>query len=128
MKIKNSKIIDSINAINNIGILTKAPKALFALSKNLNKLNILLNDIDEPKKKLWITNFGNEIEVQKEHKNYNKYNKEYQEILDIEIDFDPFKFKKNDINLETNSLSPYILSSISWLIEDFDDDLSKPKK
>lgn len=120
MKVKNSQILETITAINSIGDLKQAPKAVFALAKNLNKLKRAGEVIDEAKKTLWKQHFGQDTEVKKTDARLPKFNDELQKVLETEVDFSPHSIKLDELNLEVNSIIPSALSLVSWLIEDFD--------
>ena len=125
MKIKNSLIINTIKAINSIENLRGSPKSVFALSKNLNKLKKLNDDIESARKDIWKDNFGDTQEVEKNHANFAKFEKEFGDVLNIEVEYTPHQFLIADLDLNLNAISPYVLESISWLIKDFDDDATK---
>lgn len=123
MKITNKCLIETTNAISLIGELKNSPKAIFALAKNLNRLKALVEDVEETRKKLYKENFGEIVfeseKDTKNHKNFGVFEKQYNEILNLEIEYTPFVFNIKDLNLEVNSVQPIVLSTISWLISDF---------
>lgn len=120
MKVKNSQIIETTQAINSISSLQKSPLAIFALAKNHNKLRKLCEDFDEAKKKLWEVHFGDDLNIKNDDTRLKKYSRAEQELLKIEVDFKPFFFSIKDLDIESNNLSPASLSLIGWLIKDFD--------
>ena len=118
-KITNLQIIQTIGAISRIGGLAKAPKANFALAKNLNRLKVLHKDYTDAEKASFTNAFGDVEEAKKDHPKMGEFIKEREKLLNIEVEFKPHKFASEDLNLELNTIAPADLEAISWLLSDF---------
>jgi len=119
MKVSYSKVINTIQAINSIENLPRSPKALIALSRNLDKLNKENEIYIAARKKLWAEIFGDKQEVDQNDPNVPKFRRMDQELLASEIDFQPTQFSMSDFNLENVSISPKAFNLITWLISDY---------
>lgn len=119
MKISNRKVIETVNAIQGIGSLSKAPRAVFALAKNLNKLKVLKLDVDESQRTIFKDVFGDVPNVKDTDPKMPQFQKEWEKILNIEVEFEPHKFSSEDLNLDLNSMTSENLQLIGWLLTDF---------
>lgn len=90
---KNREIIEHINALGNFTKEKLPVKLSFAIVKNFNKLQMAYKDYDESRKALLDEysekNEKGEIIPDKiADENIEKWNKEINELLDIEVDVD----------------------------------------
>jgi hypothetical protein len=116
IKIKNSKAIELYSAIESIQALSQAPKAVFALAKNSTTLEVIRDDVEKARKKLWVGHFGDEKSGGKGHPKFLDYLSEYQAVLDTEVEFKPHRFSLQDFNLDVNVVSPAALQRLFLLM------------
>ena len=120
MKVSYFKIQNTITAINAIENISRSPKALLALSRNLDKLNKEIEVYIAAKKRLWHDVFGDCEEVERTNPKIAEFNKADKELAEAEIDFQPTLFSMKDLNLENLSIAPKVFNAITWLISDYE--------
>lgn len=118
MKCKNRVLANTKLAIDQIKPLSKAPKALFALAKNHRRIVSALEAVEESRKTIYKQHFEDAAEVNGKHPNWSAFSKDYDQILDTEVDFEPHKFSEGELNLELNEIAPAVLSEILWLLNE----------
>ena len=121
IKLTKKQIIESAQALFQIGELNCSEKAAHILARNYLKLKTITEEIDKERVKIWKENFGEKGQVNNDDPNLFKYNEQYNSgVLNQETYFDPEYIELKDLNLDKNGIRPVILSSISWMISDFD--------
>ncbi|MCC7575003.1 hypothetical protein KO361_05405 [Candidatus Woesearchaeota archaeon] len=125
MKLKNRVVIEAIPALNNLSDVKLPVKTSYVIAKNIRELSKILEDIEKIKKQVfdkWVEkdkdgnpiSEGNKEGVFKLKKN-NEFNKEMNELLDIENDVNISTVTLDD--LEGVDLTPGTIMSIDWMIE-----------
>jgi len=144
MKLKNSTVIQLLSAIERLPALKNAPKATYALARNLTKLKPLRQDVWDTRQKLFEEHFGlapgqkyndkyplkfpdgvtTELAQQlaedhlRSHPKYPEVDTAFQKVLDMDSDFEPYSFPVEELNLEENSLSVVHLEMLLPLIRE----------
>ncbi len=119
MNLTYRKIEDSINNISLIQDLVSARKAVFALARNLDRLEIEVKSLKEERKKIWTKIFGDVLEAPNTDKRVVEFNAEMESVLETEVDVNILTFKFGDLNLDNNKIAPRTLKNISFMISDF---------
>ena len=128
MKLSNEKILNTINVLGNLNN-TKLPiKLAYAISKNINKIDIELKTYNDEKAKLInkyaekdkegkvISNEHGHIIIEEKHK--EDWNNDISELLSIENEIDIHKIQLDDLLNANYNISPAELSMIDFMIED----------
>lgn len=119
MTLTNQKVTDLKAAIESIPPLNKAPKALFALAKNLNRLNSLDRDRSDARQKLFHSVFGADVvKVANDDVRIPEFEKQYAAVLAVEVDFVPHQITTADLNVEVNVLSPKQIADLGPILSD----------
>jgi hypothetical protein len=126
MKLKNKVVIDAIPALNSLSEIKLPVKTSYVIAKNIRELSKILEDVEGVKKKIfdkWVEKDkdgnpltqDNKQDVFKLKKN-NEFNKDLNELLEIENDVNISKVNLDD--LKGVDLAPSTLINIDWMIEE----------
>jgi hypothetical protein len=126
MKLSNRRIEDVIILIEALPALNKAPKANFALAKNLDRLEREYKPFKLVKEKIWRSHFGSIDEAPPGDARIPAFLAEINPIYDEEVDFTPHFFHWEDFNLEVNPLSPKTIKELFFLLKQDGDDAACP--
>ena len=128
MKLSNEKILNTINVLGNLNNTQLNIKLAYAISKNINKIDIELKTYNDEKAKL-INKYaekdkeGNVISDEHchiiiEEKHKEDWNNDISELLSIENEIDIHKIQLDDLLNANYNISPAELSMIDFMIED----------
>ena len=125
MKLSNKKIVADVNTLSVIAQRKLPVKAGFAIAKNLNKIESVLNIYNKERQKL-IDKYCEKDEEGKLKTENNTYeikeglkedfNKESEELLEIENEIDIHKFNLKE--LDGVEISVAELQTIEYMIEE----------
>lgn len=128
MKLSNEKILNTINVLGNLNNTQLNIKLAYAISKNINKIDIELKTYNDEKAKLInkyaekdkegnvISDEHGHIIIEEKHKeDWNNY---ISELLSIENEIDIHKIQLDDLLNANYNISPAELSMIDFMIED----------
>lgn len=116
MKISNRKIEELIELINSLTVLVRAPKASFALAKNLDRLESEYKTFRAEKEKIWRKHFGSVDKVNDGDERIPKYTADIDPVYDEEVEVNIHKFKFDDLNLAENPIAPKVLKGLLILM------------
>lgn len=128
MKLSNEKILNTINVLGNLNNIQLPIKLAYAISKNINKIDIELKTYNDEKVKLInkyaekdkegkvISNEHGHIIIEEKHK--EDWNNDISELLSIENEIDIHKIQLDDLLNANYNISPAELSMIDFMIED----------
>ena len=128
MKLSNEKILNTINVLGNLNNTQLPIKLAYAISKNINKIDIELKTYNDEKAKLInkyaekdkegkvISNEHGHIIIEEKHK--EDWNNDISELLSIENEIDIHKIQLDDLLNANYNISPAELSMIDFMIED----------
>lgn len=128
MKLSNEKILNTINVLGNLNNTQLPIKLAYAISKNINKIDIELKTYNDEKVKLInkyaekdkegkvISNEHGHIIIEEKHK--EDWNNDISELLSIENEIDIHKIQLDDLLNANYNISPAELSMIDFMIED----------
>lgn len=128
MKLSNEKILNTINILGNLNNTQLPIKLAYAISKNINKIDIELKTYNDEKVKLInkyaekdkegnvISDEHGHIIIEEKHK--EDWNNDISELLSIENEIDIHKIQLDDLLNANYNISPAELSMIDFMIED----------
>ena len=128
MKLSNEKILNTINVLRNLNNTQLNIKLAYAISKNINKIDIELKTYNDEKAKLInkyaekdkegnvISDEHGHIIIEEKHK--EDWNNDISELLSIENEIDIHKIQLDDLLNANYNISPAELSMIDFMIED----------
>ena len=128
MKLSNEKILNTINVLGNLNNTQLPIKLAYAISKNINKIDIELKTYNDEKVKLInkyaekdkegkvISDEHGHIIIEEKHK--EDWNNDISELLSIENEIDIHKIQLDDLLNANYNISPAELSMIDFIIED----------
>ena len=128
MKLSNEKILNTINVLGNLNNTKLNIKLAYAISKNINKIDIELKTYNDEKAKLInkyaekdkegnvISDEHGHIIIEEKHK--EDWNNDISELLSIENEIDIHKIQLDDLLNANYNISPAELSMIDFMIED----------
>lgn len=128
MKLSNEKILNTINVLGNLNNTQLPIKLAYAISKNINKIDIELKTYNDEKVKLInkyaekdkegnvISDEHGHIIIEEKHK--EDWNNDISELLSIENEIDIHKIQLDDLLNANYNISPAELSMIDFMIED----------
>lgn len=128
MKLSNEKILNTINVLGNLNNTQLPIKLAYAISKNINKIDIELKTYNDEKAKLInkyaekdkegkvISDEHGHIIIEEKHK--EDWNNDISELLSIENEIDIHKIQLDDLLNANYNISPAELSMIDFMIED----------
>ena len=127
MKLKNRKIVNDANLLGNLTHKQLPIKVSYAIAKNISKIEKELEIYNKERQKL-IDKYclkdeeGNLIDENNQFKiadgNLEAWNKDMNELLDIEIDINIHKFSKDDLFNSNCNITPAELMLIDYMIEE----------
>lgn len=128
MKLSNEKILNTINALDNLNNAHLPIKVAYAISKNINKIECELKAYNTEKAKL-IDKYSEKDEegklkadeygnVKIKEKEIEDWNRDITELLSIENEIDIHMIQLDDLLNSNYNISPAELSAISFMIND----------
>lgn len=126
MKLSNEKILNTINVLGNLNNTQLPIKVAYAISKNINKIDIELKTYNDEKVKLInkyaekdkegkvISDEHGYIIIEEKHK--EDWNNDILELLSIENEIDIHKIQLDDLLNANYNISPAELSMIDFMI------------
>ena len=127
MKLTNRKIVNDANLLGNLTHKQLPIKVSYAIAKNISKIEKELEIYNKERQKL-IDKYclkdeeGNLIDENNQFKiadgNLEAWNKDMNELLDIEIDINIHKFSKDDLFNSNCNITPAELMLIDFMIEE----------
>ena len=127
MKLTNRKIVNDANLLGNLTHKQLPIKVSYAIAKNISKIEKELEISNKERQKL-IDKYclkdeeGNLIDENNQFKiadgNLEAWNKDMNELLDIEIDINIHKFSKDDLFNSNCNITPAELMLIDYMIEE----------
>lgn len=126
MKLSNEKILNTINVLGNLNNTQLPVKLAYAISKNINKIDIELKTYNDEKVKLInkyaekdkegkvISDEHGHIIIEEKHK--EDWNNDILELLSIENEIDIHKIQLDDLLNANYNISPAELSMIDFMI------------
>ena len=127
MKLTNRKIVNDANLLGNLTHKQLPIKVSYAIAKNISKIEKELEIYNKERRKL-IDKYclkdeeGNLIDENNQFKiadgNLESWNKDMNELLDIEIDINIHKFSKDDLFNSNCNITPAELMLIDYMIEE----------
>ena len=127
MKLTNRKIVNDANLLGNLTHKQLPIKVSYAIAKNISKIEKELEIYNKEIQKL-IDKYclkdeeGNLIDENNQFKiadgNLEAWNKDMNELLDIEIDINIHKFSKDDLFNSNCNITPAELMLIDYMIEE----------
>ena len=127
MKLTNRKIVNDANLLGNLTHKQLPIKVSYAIAKNISKIEKELEIYNKERQKL-IDKYclkdeeGNLIDENNQFKiadgNLEAWNKDMNELLDIEIDINIHKFSKDDLINSNCKITPAELMLIDYMIEE----------
>lgn len=112
--LRNSRIQEIHRELKAIPILKDHGKMVYALGRNINILQVFVDEIEDKRKVLVQAHLG-DTTPQNGDPRLMKLNNAFQEVLDMKIEIEPFKFPVTD--LEKAELSPTSCAAVLALIE-----------
>ena len=116
MKLTNRKIVNDANLLGNLTHKQLPIKVSYAIAKNISKIE------KELEKYCLKDEEGNLIDENNQFKiadgNLESWNKDMNELLDIEIDINIHKFSKDDLFNSNCNITPAELMLIDYMIEE----------
>lgn len=128
MKLTNRRIVNDSNFLGGLIHKQLPVKVSYAISKNISKIERELDIYNKERQKLLdkycvkdekgenIIDENNQLKIADEH--LDTWNKEINELLDIEVDIYIHKFKLDDLLQCNLEVSPADLSLIDYMIEE----------
>lgn len=128
MKLTNRRIVNDANFLGTLNNKQLPIKVSYAISKNISKLESELKIYNKERQKLIdkyciknedgenLIDENNQLKIADEH--LDTWNKELNELLDIEIEIDIHKFKLDDLIHGNYEMSPAEISLIDYMIEE----------
>ena len=127
MKLTNRKIVNDANLLGNLTHKQLPIKVSYAIAKNISKIEKELEIYNKERQKL-IDKYclkdeeGNLIDENNQFQiadgNLEAWNKDMNELLDIEIDINIHKFSKDDLFNSNCNITPAELMLIYYMIEE----------
>ncbi|WP_305153814.1 hypothetical protein [uncultured Clostridium sp.] len=127
-KLKNERIVNSINILGELNNARLPIKVAYAITKNINKIDSELKAYNEEKAKL-IDKYGEKdkegklkadeygnVTLKKEH--IEDWNKDIKELLSIENEIEIHMIQLDDLLNSNYDISPAELSAIEFMIND----------
>lgn len=127
MRLSNRKILNDINTLVAISQKQLPIKVSYAIAKNINKLENELKTYNQERQKLIdkyclkdengnnVVDEYNNLKIADE--NIETWNKEMNELLDIEIDIDMHKFNLDCLINSNIEMKPAEIMTIHYMIE-----------
>ena len=128
LTLSNERIVNTINTLGNLNNTQLPIKLAYAISKNINKIDIELKTYNDEKAKLInkyaekdkegnvISDEHGHIIIEEKHK--EDWNNDISELLSIENEIDIHKIQLDDLLNANYNISPAELSMIDFMIED----------
>lgn len=129
MKLTNRKIVNDANFLGALTHKTGLPiKVSYALAKNISKIEKELDIYNKERQKLLdkycikdeegknLVDENNQLKIADE--NLEAWNKDINDLLDIEIDIDIHKFNECDLLNSNCDLTPSEIMLIDYMIEE----------
>lgn len=128
MKLTNRKIVNDANFLFNITQKTLPVKISYAIAKNIAKLENELKIYNQERQKIIdkycikddkgnnIVDKNNNLQISNE--NLEAWDKEINELLNIEVDINLHKFKEDDLLNSNCDLTPAEIMLIDYMIEE----------
>ena len=126
LKLSNERIVNTINVLGELNNVKLPVKVAYAITKNINRINIELKPYNEERGKLIdkygekdkegklkIDEFGN-IPIKKEH--IEDWNKDMAKLLSIENEIDIHMINLDDLLNSNYNISPAELTAIDFMI------------
>ena len=122
MKLTNRKIVNDANLLGNLTHKQLPIKVSYAIAKNISKIEKELERQKLIDKYCLKDEEGNLIDENNQFKiadgNLESWNKDMNELLDIEIDINIHKFSKDDLFNSNCNITPAELMLIDYMIEE----------
>lgn len=128
MKITNRKIVNDANFLGALVHKTGLPiKVSYALAKNISKIEKELEIYNKERQRLLdkycikddegkiLIDENNQLKIADEH--LEAWNKDINDLLDIEVDIDIHKFNEDDLLNSNCDLTPSEIMLIDYMIE-----------
>lgn len=128
MKLTNRKIVNDSNFLGALMHKQLPVKVSYAISKNVSKIEKELDIYNKERQKLLdkycvkdekgenIIDENNQLKIA--DKNLESWNKDINELLDIEVDIDIYKFNVNDLLNSNCEMTASELMLIDYMIEE----------
>lgn len=112
-----------LNALDNKdGFDCDDPKTLYAIARNITKLDPLLKVVQKKQRSLQKEFFGELAQIPKDHPNVVRYQEKVQEFLESEIppEIKLFSFTLADLKAKNNKVSGPTLAKLAPVLTDLD--------
>ncbi len=128
MRLTNRKIVNDSSFLGNLTQKQLPVKVSYAIAKNITKIEKELDIYNKERQKLLdkycikddegknLIDENNQLKIADEH--LEDWNKDINELLDIEIDIDIHKFKENDLLNSNCELTAAEIMLIDYMIEE----------
>ena len=128
LTLSNERIVNTINTLGELSNAKLPVKVAYAITKNINKINVELEAYNKEKAKL-INKYGERDEKGKLNVNENgiiplkeehieDYNRDIKEFLSIENEIDIHIIQLDDLLNSDYNISPSELMTIDFMIND----------
>ena len=125
LTLSNERIVNTINTLGGLSNAKLPVKVAYAITKNINKINVELEAYNKEKAKL-INKYGEKDEKGKLNVNENgiiplkeehieDYNRDIKELLSIENEIDIHMIQLDDLLNSDYNISPAELSAIDFI-------------
>ena len=128
MKLTNRKMVTILSMVNDIARISLPVKVSYAISKNIGKIEKELGDYNTERSKLLDKyahkNEDGELEVTKDQnvtikpENIEKWNKDINDLLDIEVEVDIHKVPFYILEESGTTMSISDIQAIEFMLED----------
>ena len=120
MKLSNERIVNTINVLGDLNNAKLPVKVAYAITKNINKIDIELKSYNEEKTKL-INKYAEKNEdgnvvLKEEH--IEDWNRDIKELLSIENEVDIHMIQLDDLLNSNYDISPAELAAIDFMISE----------
>ncbi len=117
MKIKNGYMANALESL--MKFQEQTGKTGYAIMRNIRILQPNLEDFEKVRLNLFkkygsTDDDGNNYSISKESENYNEFIKEYEELLNIEVDIELYQIDASDVNFQRTdnaSVKDYMIVS-----------------
>lgn len=128
MKLTNRKIVNDSNFLGGLIHKQLPVKISYAISKNISKIERELEIYNKERQKLLdkycvkdeegknLIDENNQLKIADEH--IDNWNKDLNELLDIEVDIDIYKFNESDLLNSNCEMTVSELMLIDYMIEE----------
>jgi hypothetical protein len=117
MKIRNQKVVDSLNALSVLDACKLTVKGAFIMRRNRVKLLAEAKEINAAHAELFRKHFGDLTHADGKHPNWAAFKKEAGELMAVEMDLEPQRIHVADI-LDAAPGLITALDALDWLIEE----------